>query len=239
MSKIENIDGIGEVTFVKSKRAKNLRISIKPFYGVKVTMPYYMSYKASRKFLNLKKEWVVKNLNEIKSKEVGRTVFDESIGFTTNLHTLKIVRVEGKGVKSRLEKGLITIKIPIEFDIYSDEIQKFIRKSIEESWRIEAKATLPKRTQDLADEHGFIYNKVSIRNTVTRWGSCSYHNNINFSLHLLRLPIELQDYVILHELAHTKEKNHQAPFWKLLDSVTDGNAKILDKQVKKYSTRIY
>ena len=64
-------------------------------------------------------------------------------------------------------------------------------------------------------------------------------NNINFSLHLMRLPQELQDYVILHELAHTKEKNHQPPFWKLLDTVTEGKAKILDKQVKKYSTRIY
>lgn len=239
MSKIEDIDGIGTVTFVKSKRSKNLRISIKPFHGVKVTMPYYMSYKTSRRFLNLKKEWIVKNLSEIKSKEVGRTVFDENTRFNTNLHALKIIREGGKELKKSLGNGLITVKIPIEFDIYSEEIQKFIRKSIEESWRIEAKVTLPQRTQELAAMHGFIYNKVSIRNTVTRWGSCSYQNNINFSLHLLRLPVELQDYVILHELAHTKEKNHQAPFWKLLDSVMDGKAKILDKQVKKYSTRIY
>ena len=105
--------------------------------------------------------------------------------------------------------GLIIIKIPIEFDVYSEDTQKFIRKSIEESWRVEAKETLPQRTQELAAKHGFAYNKVSIRNTVTRWGSCSYQNNISFSLHLLRLPIELQDYVILHELAHTKEKNHR------------------------------
>tara|TARA_B110000091_G_scaffold50813_1_gene56037 strand:+ start:4053 stop:4772 length:720 start_codon:yes stop_codon:yes gene_type:complete len=239
MSKIENIDGIGKVTFVKSKRSKNLRISIKPFHGVKVTMPYYMSYKASRRFLNLKKEWIVKNLSEIKSKEVGRTVFDENTEFKTNLHALKIIREGGEKLKTKLINGLIIIKIPIEFDVYSEETQKFIRKSIEESWRVEAKETLPQRTQELAAKHGFAYNKVSIRNTVTRWGSCSYQNNISFSLHLLRLPIELQDYVILHELAHTKEKNHQAPFWKLLDSVMEGKAKILDKQIKKYSTRIY
>ena len=239
MSKIENIDGIGKVTFVKSKRSKNLRISIKPFHGVKVTMPYYMSYKASRRFLNLKKEWIVKNLSEIKSKEVGRTVFDENTEFKTNLHALKIIREGGEKLKTKLINGLIIIKIPIEFDVYSEETQKFIRKSIEESWRVEAKETLPQRTQELAAKHGFAYNKVSIRNTVTRWGSCSYQNNISFSLHLLRLPIELQDYVILHELAHTKEKNHQAPFWKLLDSVMEGKSKTLDKQVKKYSTRIY
>ncbi|MDB4088874.1 M48 family metallopeptidase [Flavobacteriales bacterium] len=239
MSKIENIEGIGEVNFVKSKRAKNLRISIKPFHGVKVTMPYYMSYKTAKRFLNLKKSWVEKNLNEIKNKEVGRTVFDENTVFRTNLHSLKIIREGGKEVKSRRTNELITIKVPLEFDIYSEPIQKFIRKNIEESWRIEAKATLPQRTQELAAKYGFIYNNVSIRNTLTRWGSCSYQNNINFSLHLLRLPEGLQDYVILHELAHTKEKNHQPPFWKLLDSVTNGNARVLDKQVKKYTTRIY
>lgn len=239
MSKIENIEGIGEVNFVKSKRAKNLRISIKPFHGIKVTMPFYMSYKSARRFLNLKKSWVEKNLNEIKSKEIGRTVFDENTIFRTKLHSLRILREGGREVKSRLANEFITIKAPLELDIYSDEIQKFIRKCIEESWRIEAKATLPKRTQELAAKYGFVHNKVSVRNTVTRWGSCSYQNNISFSLHLMRLPIELQDYVILHELAHTKEKNHQPPFWKLLDSVTNGNAKLLDKEVKKYSTRIY
>lgn len=240
MSKIEEIGGMGKVNFVKSKRAKNLRISIKPFHGVKVTMPFYMSYKAAKQFLDLKKEWVIKNLDEIKTKEVGKTIFDENTTFNTNLHCLRIVREEGgEKVKSKLSKGFITIRIPFQVDIYSEEIQKFIRKSVEESWRMEAKLTLPKRTKELAELHGFSYNNVSIRNTVTRWGSCSYQNNINFSLHLLRLPLELQDYVILHELAHTKEKNHQAPFWNLLDSVTDGKAKMLDRKVKQYSTRIY
>ena len=66
-----------------------------------------------------------------------------------------------------------------------------------------------------------------------------YHNNISYSLHLMRLPKELQDYVILHELSHTREKNHQPPFWNLLDSVTGRKAKLLDKQVKQYTTRIY
>lgn len=239
MSKIEEIGEIGKVNFVKSKRAKNLRISIKPFHGVKVTMPYYMSYKAARRFLDLKKNWVIKNLNEIKSKEVGKTFFNENTDFKTNLHTLKILREGEESLKSRLANDFITIKIPLKFKIESDEIQKFIRKSIEESWRIEAKATLLQRTQELADKYGFSFNKVTIRNTISRWGSCSYQNNINYSLHLMRLPKELQDYVILHELSHTKEKNHQPPFWKLLDSVTNGNAKRLDRDVKKYSTRIY
>lgn len=239
MSKTKHIEGIGEVLFVKSKRAKNLRISIKPFEGVKVTMPYYMTYKSSTKFLKLKKEWVVRNLKEIQTKEVTRTVFDEKSVFKTNLHTLHISRVEGEKMKSTIKSGFIIIYIPNEVEINDAEIQKFIRKSIEESWRIEAKQYLLKRTNELATKHGFKYNKISIRNTVSRWGSCSFKNNISYSLHLMRLPKQLQDYVILHELTHTIEKNHQPPFWNLLNRVTNGEAKLLDKEVKKYSTRIY
>ncbi|MEN8929321.1 MAG: SprT family zinc-dependent metalloprotease [Flavobacteriales bacterium] len=237
--KIEEIPEIGSVAFVKSKRAKNLRISLKPFGGVKVTMPHLMSYKAARKFVLLKKSWIIKNLETMKSKEVGRTVFDENTDFSTNLHELAIERWEGENLKASLSADKIKVVIPHDVEINREEVQQFIRKAIEESWRKEAKFILPRRTQELAQTHGFEYNKVTIRNTVSRWGSCSYQNNINFSLHLMRLPAELQDYVILHELAHTKEKNHQPPFWALLDSVTDGNARKLDREVKKYTTRIY
>jgi predicted metal-dependent hydrolase len=55
----------------------------------------------------------------------------------------------------------------------------------------------------------------------------------------MRLPKELRDYVILHELAHTVEKNHQPPFWNFLDTLTEGNAKKLDKELKNYTTRIF
>ena len=77
-----------------------------------------------------------------------------------------------------------------------------------------------------------------MRNSKTRWGSCSYENNINLNLHLMRLPNHLIDYVILHELVHTKIKNHSKDFWNLLDVVT-GNAKNLDRELKNHHTKIY
>ena len=100
-----------------------------------------------------------------------------------------------------------------------------------EALRKEAKKILPQRLEELAKKHGFKYNKVAIRNAKTRWGSCSYRNNINLNLHLARLDGDLIDYVILHELCHTVEKNHGAKFWALLHKHMP-NATELRKKLK-------
>ena len=92
---------------------------------------------------------------------------------------------------------------------------------------------LANRLNDLAAYHGFKYNRVFFRNQRTRWGSCSAQNNINLNLKLALLPDELIDYVILHELLHTRIKNHSHKFWAEMDRMV-GNAKRYAKQLKEY-----
>jgi predicted metal-dependent hydrolase len=92
--------------------------------------------------------------------------------------------------------------------------------------RMEARKKIISRLHQLAKQHGFTYNKVSIRNQRTRWGSCSAKGNISLNMKLVALPPELFDYVILHELVHTKIHNHSKRFWKELDKyVGSGKAK--------------
>jgi len=62
----------------------------------------------------------------------------------------------------------------------------------------------------------FSFNQVSIRNQTSRWGSCSRNGNLNFNYRLLFLPVDLADYVIVHELCHLKELNHSPAFWDLV-----------------------
>jgi len=97
-----------------------------------------------------------------------------------------------------------------------------------------AKEFLEGRIKELSDKFGCVYNKVTIRNQKTRWGSCSGKNNINLNMQLMNIPNHLIDYVILHELVHTKIKNHSPIFWGSLNRYV-GNAKVVDKELKEYS----
>ena len=96
-----------------------------------------------------------------------------------------------------------------------------------------AKKILVERLDKISNDTDLSYNKVSIRNQKTRWGSCSSSNNISLNINLINLPIRLIDYVIFHELIHTIEKNHSIKFWKLLNTyLPDSNR--LKRELKNY-----
>ncbi len=80
--------------------------------------------------------------------------------------------------------------------------------------------------------YGYEFNRVSIKNQKTRWGSCSSKGNLNFNYRVLFLPEELCDYVIVHELCHLKELNHSKGFWELV-STTISNYKEKRKKLLK------
>ena len=88
------------------------------------------------------------------------------------------------------------------------ELQTQKKQELPEIDRKVARKVLCRRIGELAQLHNFVYNRVSIRKQKTRWGSCSSKNNINLNMNLLHLPPELMDYVLLHELVHTRVKNH-------------------------------
>ena len=81
-----------------------------------------------------------------------------------------------------------------------------------ESLRAKAKAALPPRLADLAARYGFTYHRVTIKHNTSNWGSCSSKGNINLNLNLMRVPVPLQDYILLHELTHLRHADHSPAF---------------------------
>jgi hypothetical protein len=88
-----------------------------------------------------------------------------------------------------------------------------------ERLRKDAKLILPARCRALAERYGFSVNKIFIKHNRSNWGSCSSKQNINLNLNLVRLPLELRDYVILHELGHLRHMNHGPEFHRLLEAL--------------------
>tara|TARA_B110000971_G_scaffold118058_1_gene120971 strand:- start:501 stop:1211 length:711 start_codon:yes stop_codon:yes gene_type:complete len=227
-----------EIKLKKSFKAKNISIKIKPFEGVLVTVPMLVSFKLAEDFVKTKIKWINKNLSKVQKQEQSYTFFSANSSFKTRSHLVNITTTELSKNTVHIENTNVKVLISKKLSISSEENQLYIRNIILEIWRKEAKEYLPKRVKALAIDHDFNYQKLTIKNTKSRWGSCSFDNNINLSLHLMRISNELIDYVILHELVHTKVKNHSSKFWETLEKHCP-NSKILDKELKKYSLRIF
>ncbi|MDO8578070.1 MAG: M48 family metallopeptidase [Dehalococcoidales bacterium] len=99
---------------------------------------------------------------------------------------------------------------------------------------LQAKRSLTLRLGELAQRHGFCFRRVSIRNQRTRWGSCSSKQCISLNVKLMLLPEELRDYVMLHELVHTRVHNHSPAFYAELDKVAE-NRRHLTTRLKEIS----
>ncbi len=227
---------LGEVQFKKSKRAKKLRISLKPFKGIVVTIPQHITYQKAQAFLDAHVDWVKAQRAKMQKLEAEQ-IYDFGSEFQTKMTTIKIIATHQAEPYLQQQQEQLILGIPHKADIKSKPWQELIKTQIEEQLRREAKAYLIPRSIEIAKKHQIAINKVSTRKAKTRWGSCSSQNNISLSIYLMTLPDELIDYVIYHELAHVKEKNHSAAFWQHLEELLPG-AKALDTQLKGYSTAI-
>lgn len=233
---IKEYKNIGQVEFVISQKSKRLKISIIPGKPVKVTMPKSFKINEAEKFLFEKQDWIVKTKSKVLLKTPKETIFTEETVFNTKFHSLKIESSEylKDKVSINISKTQIKVFYPKNYNVETENVQSAVKQAITETLKIEAKNYLPQRLDELAKQFNFKYAKISSRVAQTRWGSCSGINNISLNSFLMMLPDRLIDYVILHELCHTIEKNHGPRFWKLLKTVAPDSDK-LKQELGKYS----
>lgn len=106
-----------------------------------------------------------------------------------------------------------------------------------EQLRRAAREDLPPRIARIAAQTGLHYGRLSIRASRTKWGSCSGRNDISLSLFLMTLPEHLRDFVILHELCHTVHHDHSPRFHALVDRLSGGREKALNRELKAFTIR--
>lgn len=168
----------------------------------------------------------------------ARPLIDLNYRIDAEYFKLSLVTGERERFLSRSELGEMQIVCPPDADFSDKNLQAWLRKVIEEALKRNAKIILPPRLYQLSLRHNLPYKSVKINSSNGRWGSCSTRRSINLSCYLILLPGHLIDYVLLHELAHTREMNHGEGFWALLDELTEGKAQFLRQELKEFKAVI-
>ncbi|GAE82647.1 YgjP family zinc-dependent metalloprotease [Bacteroides reticulotermitis] len=167
-----------------------------------------------------------------------RPLIDLTYEINADYFKLTLVSGEKDRFLANSSLGVMQVVCPPHADFADEDLQNWLRKVIEESLRRNAKEILPARLELLSKQAGLPYTSVKINSSQGRWGSCSARKNINLSYFLLLLPTHLIDYVLLHELCHTREMNHSERFWALLNQLTGGKALQLRKELRGYRTEV-
>lgn len=145
-------------------------------------------------------------------RRLNRPLIDLNYKIDTEFFKLSLVSGDKEQFLANSRLGFMQIICPPTADFTDENLQDWLRKVIEESMRRNAKSILPPRLERLSKQCGLSYTSVKINSSQGRWGSCSGRKDINLSYYLVLLPSHLIDYVLLHELCHTREMNHSERF---------------------------
>lgn len=189
-----------ELTFIKRKKQKNIRLSINNKNQIILSAPLFCTDKTA-------KDFAIKHLNWIKEK----------ITTSNKLQTFAnhdIVTILGTTYKINHN-----INHPSYVKIIDNEIQiggeeKFIHRKVSNFTKKELLAYIQKKAFLMAKIINKKPNRISLKSTTSRWGSCSSQNNLNFCWKIGFAPLFVIDYLIAHEVSHLKEMNHSPQFWK-------------------------
>jgi len=200
------------ITIYKRKSSRHLRLSIAPSGQVRVSIPAWASYRVGLDFAKTRQAWISDQRVTIEPLQPG-----QAVGKAHHLHFMAKPAISR--ISSRLADTTIIISYPTTELFDSLDVQRVAREACIRALRRQAEQLLPQRLASLAAVHGFSYSDVSAKRLKSRWGSCDQHGHIVLNLFLMQLPWDLIDYVLLHELTHTRILRHGPDFWQAMAEV--------------------
>ena len=218
----------GKIHFVVRRSARNITMRVKED-GLHVTTPPYRSITALLEAIAPFRERLRNVCSEVKPKP-----FDLNFSIEAECLRLKLETSPLKNFTVSMRDETVVIACPAHADFTTDRVQTLVKNAVMRAMRKKAEEYLPPLVQYWSSLFDLPYNKVTISKARSRWGSCSSKRDISLSFYLMLLPAHLMDYVILHELAHTREMNHGPKFWELLNQLTDGKALALRKELRMH-----
>lgn len=202
----------GTIHILRSRQTRYVRVRIRHDGRLSATLPMRASLRNVHHLIEESRASLRQTLAELQTKSTTFTD-GQQIGASHRLVVRPATRLS-----AQLRSPNIYVSLPPDLEIASPIAQKTIKDSVLRALKIEAKAYLPRRLRALAVEHDFEFEKIRFSSASTRWGSCSTHGTISLNVWLMQLPLELIDYVLVHELCHTQQMNHSTAFWELVEA---------------------
>lgn len=219
----------GDISVRISPTAKRISIKLAPSGNLRISAP------------SLTPKFVIKTVINKSRPEIRSMLEQQQTTYLTDQEIGKSHSLVIQAGSSSFDINTIGTKIVVnttpDIDISNQTAQSSIRSHILKALRKEAKSYLPRRLSYLAKQHGFDYKTTKLTHASSRWGSCSSSGTISMNISLMRLPFELIDYVLIHELCHTKHMNHSNDFWQLVGQY-DPAFEHHRRELKKYTPSI-
>ncbi len=185
-----------------------MRLAIKPFVGLEVVIPKRFPKRKIPSILLQHQTWITdqlaKHQHSLKPAQLPHSI---NLLFTDSSFDIQYIESEKNFVLENHNQLLIHIKSDA---MAISLLSKWIRNT--------AKRVLPDMLNQIANEFGFNFRKVSIRSQKSRWGSCSSRGTISLNDQLLFFPAQTVRYLMIHELCHTRHMNHSKQFWSLVEA---------------------
>ncbi len=219
-------DEFGNIPVRRSARASNIRLRVAPDGKLRASLPLYAPLFLVKKLIKSSREELRQLLHE-HQKDI---IFTDGMQIGKS-HSLIVRETTAAKIAVARHGQQIIVQLPDSLQLGDPIVAKEIRGVVQQALRVEAKSYLPKRLAFLAEKGGFHYSKVRFSHAGGRWGSCSSSGTISLNIALMKLPFELIDYVLVHELSHTVEMNHSEDFWQLVATL-DPHYKVHRRKLK-------
>ncbi|MCR4336609.1 MAG: M48 family metallopeptidase [Candidatus Omnitrophica bacterium] len=214
----------GDISYFlrRSRRRRTIEISIGGETSrVKVSAPTYTSHNDIQNFIRKKTEWIIEKIKEAEvfqqTLEARQYAQGEYFLFLGKKHPIEIVQ-EGYIRKVLFEEERWKIRVPVFLS--SRDLALDIKSQLVEWYRHQAQEILPGRVLHYAGKMSLQPSKIHIRNQKRIWGSCHPQNrNIHLNWRLVLTPMDVMDYVVVHELSHLLVPNHSKRFWQEVEKV--------------------
>lgn len=206
---------------VEKKKRKTIGIRITQEGEVVVTSPLNVDDEFVRNVVLKKSSWILSKLKDIRTIELKmpqrELVTGESLLLLGREYEMEVIEdVWERAARVRFDNGF---KIYVNPKLSSNIRYEAVKLAVERWMREKAGEVFKARTEHYSKLLGLFPKKIVIKDQRSVWGSCSSKGNINYNYRLVMAPLEIIDYIVVHELCHLKHPNHSKEYWDFVEKI--------------------